>query len=230
MNVKALYWFLKSFVVAPVLRLLFRPHVEGEEHIPRTGPVILAINHLAAIDSFFIPILLRRRISFLAKSQYFTGKGVIGFLTKHFLLGVGQLPIDRSGGTASANSLNSGLKALAEGNVLGIYPEGTRSPDGRLYRGKTGIARMALTAGVPVVPISIQGTTKIRPFPLRATIRVMIGDPIDFTRFEGFDNDRLILRSVTDEVIYEILQLGEQEYVDVYASTIKNNSEFDPTR
>jgi 1-acyl-sn-glycerol-3-phosphate acyltransferase len=228
-NVNALYSFLKVFVVAPVLRAIFWPTVEGEEHIPRTGPVILAINHLAAIDSFFIPILLRRRVSFLAKSHYFTMSGPIGYLVKHFLLAVGQLPIDRSGGTASANSLNSGLAALAAGGVLGIYPEGTRSPDGRLYRGKTGIARMALTSGVPVVPMSIRGTGKIG-FPHFGKIRVTIGDPIDFTRFDGFDNDRLILRSVTDEVIYEIMQLGEQEYVDVYASTIKNNSDFNPTR
>jgi 1-acyl-sn-glycerol-3-phosphate acyltransferase len=225
----ALYSFFKTFFVAPVLRAIFWPRIEGEEHIPTTGPVILAINHLAAIDSFFVPVLLHRRISFLAKSNYFTMKGPIGFLVKHFLLGVGQLPIDRSGGSASANSLNSGLKALAEGGVLGIYPEGTRSPDGRLYRGKTGIARMVLTAGVPVVPVSIRGTDKIR-FPHFGKIRVVIGDPIDFTRFMGYDNDRLILRSVTDEVIYEIMQLSGQDYVDVYASTIKNNSEFDPSR
>lgn len=229
-----LYWFLKYFVVSPALHIFFRIKVTGLENLPKTGPVIVASNHLSAIDSFFVPISLPRKLTFLAKAAYFHGKGPVGWFVANFLRGVGQIPIDRSGGAASSDSLNSGLNALSEGKALGIYPEGTRSPTGNLYRGKTGIARMVLAAGVTVVPISVSGTNKILPkgakflhFP---RITVTVGDPLDFSRFHGLDNDRFILRAVTDEVMLNILALGDQEYIDVYASTIKKNDEFDPQR
>jgi 1-acyl-sn-glycerol-3-phosphate acyltransferase len=229
-----LYTFLKIVLVSPVLHLFFRIKVVGLENIPRHGAVILASNHLSAIDSFFIPVIIPRKVTFLAKAAYFHGKGPVGWFVKNFLLAVGQIPMDRSGGAASSDSLNSGLAALASGKMLGIYPEGTRSPSGDLYRGKTGIARMVLAAGVPVIPIAISGTNGILPkgkrFPRLPRVTVVVGDPLEFTRFAGYDNDRFILRSVTDEVMYAILALGEQGYVDTYASNIKNNAEFNPQR
>ncbi len=229
-----MYTFLKLVVVSPVLHLLFRIRVEGLENIPSHGAVIMASNHLSAIDSFFIPVVFRRKLTFLAKAAYFHGKGPVGWFVKNFLLAVGQIPMDRSGGAASSDSLNSGLAALAEGKMLGIYPEGTRSPTGDLYRGKTGIARLVLAAGVPVIPVSITGTNRImikgKKLPRLSRVTVTVGDPIDFSRFAGYDNDRFILRSVTDEVMYSILALSNQDYVDTYASNIKNNAEFNPQR
>jgi 1-acyl-sn-glycerol-3-phosphate acyltransferase len=228
------YWFLKFVVVGPALHLFFGIKVRGLQNLPKHGPVIVASNHLSAIDSFFIPIALPRKLTFLAKAAYFQGRGPVGRFVAWFLLAVGQIPLDRSGGAASSDSLNTGLNALAEGKALGIYPEGTRSPTGNLYRGKTGIARIVLAAGVPVVPISVSGTNKIMPkgakLPRFHRVIVTVGDPLDFSRFHGLDNDRFILRAVTDEVMLNILALGSQEYVDVYASTIKNNDEFDPQR
>jgi 1-acyl-sn-glycerol-3-phosphate acyltransferase len=219
------YWFLKHLVVGPVLHLFFRIRVYGLENLPTHGAFIMASNHLSAIDSFFVPIALPRRLTYLAKAAYFQGKGPVGWFVKHFLLAVGQIPIDRSGGAASSDSLNTGLAALAAGAALGIYPEGTRSPSGSLYRGKTGIARMVLAAGVPIIPVSVSGTAAIFPkgskrvhFP---RITVTIGDPLDFSRFAGLDNDRVMLN---------ILALGDQDYVDTYASNVKNNSDFDPQR
>jgi len=229
-----LYWFLKLFVVGPVLHLFFGIRIIGKENLPKLGPVIVASNHLAAIDSFFVPIALPRKLTFLAKASYFHGKGPVGHFVASFLRGVGQIPIDRSGGAASSDSLNTGLAALSEGKALGIYPEGTRSPTGSLYRGKTGIARMVLASGVPVIPISVSGTnTLFRPGSKRLhfpRITITVGDPLDFSRFHGLENDRFILRAVTDEVMLNILALGTQDYVDVYASTIKKNDEFDPQR
>ncbi|HEX4058081.1 MAG TPA: lysophospholipid acyltransferase family protein [Galbitalea sp.] len=228
------YWFLKFVVVGPALHLFFGIKVRGLQNLPKRGPVIVASNHLSAIDSFFIPIALPRKLTFLAKAAYFQGRGPIGRFVAWFLLAVGQIPLDRSGGAASSDSLNTGLQALSEGKALGIYPEGTRSPTGNLYRGKTGIARMVLASGVPVVPISVSGTNEIMPkgarLPRFRRVTVTVGDPLDFSRFHGLDNDRFILRAVTDEVMLNILALGKQDYVDVYASTIKQNDEFDPQR
>jgi 1-acyl-sn-glycerol-3-phosphate acyltransferase len=228
------YWFLKHLVVGPVLHLFFRIRVYGLENLPKRGAFIMASNHLSAIDSFFVPIALPRRLTYLAKAAYFRGKGPVGWFVKNFLLAVGQIPIDRSGGVASSDSLNTGLAALSEGKALGIYPEGTRSPNGSLYRGKTGIARMVLAAGVPVIPVSVSGTAAIFPKGAKRVhfprITVTIGDPLDFSRFAGLDNDRFILRAVTDEVMLNILALGNQDYVDTYASNVKNNSDFDPQR
>ncbi|MDR6970916.1 lysophospholipid acyltransferase family protein [Leifsonia shinshuensis] len=219
------YWLMKYVVVGPLLRGIFRPWVVGLENIPAEGAVILASNHLSFIDSIFLPLEVDRHVSFLAKSDYFTRRGLKGWATKAFMNATGQLPIDRSGGKASEASLNTGLAVLARGEILGIYPEGTRSPDGKLYRGRTGVARMILEAGVPVVPVAMVDTAKIMPIGTRlpkiGRIGIIIGEPLDFSRFDGMEGDRFILRSVTDEIMYELQRLGEQEYVDVYATTVK---------
>jgi 1-acyl-sn-glycerol-3-phosphate acyltransferase len=220
-----LYWFLKYVVVGPWLRVLFRPWVEGAEHVPDEGAAILASNHLSFSDSFFLPLVVPRPITFLAKSDYFTGPGIKGFFTKMFFAGVGQVPVDRSGGRASEAALRTGLRILDEGSLLGIYPEGTRSPNGTLYRGKTGLARMAMEAKVPILPVAMIGTYEIQPpGQLRPGLRrvgIRIGRPLDFTRYEGLENDRFVLRSVTDEVMYELMSLSGQEYVDMYATRAK---------
>jgi 1-acyl-sn-glycerol-3-phosphate acyltransferase len=219
------YWFMKHLVAGPLLKSIFRPWVIGLDKIPKDGGVILASNHLSFIDSIILPLVVDRRVSFLAKSDYFTRKGLKGWLTKSFMLATGQLPIDRSGGKASEDSLNSGLAVLARGSVLGIYPEGTRSPDAKLYRGRTGVARMILEAGVPVVPIAMIDTEKIMPIGTRlpkiGRIGIIAGDPLDFSRFEGMEGDRFILRSITDEIMYELHSLSRQEYSDVYATSVK---------
>jgi 1-acyl-sn-glycerol-3-phosphate acyltransferase len=219
------YWFMKNLVAGPLLKTVFRPWVTGAENIPKTGGVILASNHLSVIDSIFLPLVIDRRIYFLAKSDYFVGKDLKGWLIKHFLLGTGMLPIDRSGGKASEASLNTGLDVLAKGDVLGIYPEGTRSPDAKLYRGRTGVARMILEAHVPVVPVAMIDTEKVMPIgsklPKVRRIGVVFGEPLDFSRFEGLEGDRFILRSITDEIMYELSRISGQEYVDVYASSVR---------
>ncbi|HEX6917508.1 MAG TPA: 1-acyl-sn-glycerol-3-phosphate acyltransferase [Phycicoccus sp.] len=219
------YWVLKTVVLGPILRLLFRPWVEGEENIPETGAAIFASNHLSFSDSIFLPLVVPRRMTFLAKSDYFTGEGLKGRLTAWFFRGVGQLPIDRSGGRASEAALRSGLKVLGRGELLGLYPEGTRSPDGRLYKGRTGVARMALEAGVPVIPVAMIGTDKAQPtgrkIPKLVRIGIRIGTPLDFSRYEGMEGDRFVLRSVTDEIMYALMELSGQEYVDMYATSMK---------
>jgi 1-acyl-sn-glycerol-3-phosphate acyltransferase len=219
------YFILKTFVLGPLLRVLFRPWVRGMENIPGTGAVILASNHLSFSDSIFLPLMSRRPVVFLAKSEYFTGKGIKGALTRWVFKSTGQLPIDRSGGKASEASLNTGLSVLGQGQVLGIYPEGTRSPDGRLYRGRTGIARMVLEAKVPVIPVAMIDTEKVQPIgqrlPKIRRIGIVVGEPLDFSRFDGMEGDRIVLRAVTDEIMYELRQLSGQEYVDAYASSVK---------
>ena len=220
-----LYWFLKYVVVGPWLRVLFRPWVEGLEHVPDKGAAILASNHLSFSDSFFLPLVVPRPITFLAKSDYFTGRGVKGLFTKAFFAGVGQVPVDRSGGRASEAALRTGMRILGEGSLLGIYPEGTRSPNGTLYRGKTGLARMAMECEVPIIPVAMIGTYEIQPpgqvRPSLRRVGVRIGRPLDFSRYEGLHNDRFVLRSITDEVMYELMSLSGQEYVDMYATRAK---------
>jgi 1-acyl-sn-glycerol-3-phosphate acyltransferase len=220
------YWLLKYVLVGPLLRLFFRPWVEGLEHIPDDGPAILASNHLSFSDSIFLPLVVPRHITFLAKSDYFTGKGVKGRLTAFFFTGVGQVPIDRSGGTASQAAIDTGLRVLGEGHLLGIYPEGTRSPDGQLYRGRTGVARMALESGAPVLPVAMIDTDKIQPpgkiLPKIMRVGIKIGPPLDFSRYAGMEGDRWVLRSVTDEIMYELMTLSGQEYVDMYATKAKS--------
>jgi 1-acyl-sn-glycerol-3-phosphate acyltransferase len=220
------YFLLKNIVLGPLLKVMFRPWVRGSEKIPSDGAAILASNHLSFSDSIFLPLMLRRPVVFLAKSEYFTGKGLKGTLTRWFFIGTGQLPIDRSGGKASEAALNTGLRVLSQNQLLGIYPEGTRSPDGRLFRGRTGIARMVLEAKVPVFPVAMIDTEKVQPIgrrlPRIRRIGVVVGEPLDFSRFAGMEGDRLVLRAVTDEISYELMKLSGQEYIDVYATTLKN--------
>lgn len=219
-----LYWLLKCFV-GPFLRLLWRPQVEGLEHIPSEGPAILASNHLSFSDSIFLPLVVKRRITFIAKSEYFTSPGIKGWLTKLFFQGVGAIPVDRSGGRAAQAALDTGKRVLAEGRLFGIYPEGTRSPDGRLYRGKTGVARLALETGVPVIPVAMLNTHAIQPIgkklPRIIPVKIRIGKPLDFSRYAGMAGDRFVERSVTDEIMYELMQLSGQEYIDIYAAKVK---------
>jgi 1-acyl-sn-glycerol-3-phosphate acyltransferase len=192
------------------------------ENIPKEGPAIVACNHVSFVDSVFLPLVLPRQMSFLAKSDYFTGRGIKGFFIRSFMIAAGQLPIDRTGGKASEASLNTGLRVISEGRLLGIYPEGTRSPDGRMYRGRTGIARMVLEAQVPVIPTAVMGTREVMPLgaklPRVKRVGIVVGEALDFSRFAGMEGDRFVLRAITDEIIYEINRLSQQEYVDVYAS------------
>ncbi len=223
-----MFYRLMKMIVAPLLKIFFRPWVEGMENIPAEGPAILASNHLSFSDSFFLPALMRRRVTFIAKSEYFTGTGVKGKLTAAFFKGVGQLPVDRSGVRGAGEAaIRSGMEVIERGELFGVYPEGTRSPDGKLYRGKVGgLARIALATGAPVIPVAMIDTEKLQPpgqvkpnFGVRPGIR--IGAPLDFSRYHGMENDRFILRSVTDEVMYEIMRLSGQEYVDIYATAAK---------
>ncbi|MFG1784202.1 lysophospholipid acyltransferase family protein [Rhodococcus oryzae] len=220
------YWLVKYIFLGPILLVLGRPTIEGAEHIPSDGPAILASNHQAVMDSFYLPLRSPRRITFLAKSEYFTGTGLKGRFQRWFFSAVGQVPIDRTGADAAQDALNAGMKVLGGGNLLGIYPEGTRSPDGRLYKGKTGMARMALQSGVPVIPVAMIGTDKLNPigsrFPRFAKIVIKVGEPIDFSRFNGMGGNRFVERAVTDEVMYKLMALSGQEYVDIYAATLKN--------
>ena len=218
------YWVLKAFLT-PLLRVLYRPWTEGLENVPETGPVILASNHLSFLDSIFMPLMVPRRVTFLAKSDYFTERGIKGRLKRLFFTGVGQVPIDRSGGRASEAALSTGIAILNEGKLLGIYPEGTRSPDGRLYRGKVGVAKMALEAGVQVIPVAMIGTFEVQPqgkvMPRIKRVGVRFGAPLDFSRYTGLEDDRFVLRSMTDEIMYELMSLSNQEYVDIYAAKAK---------
>ena len=221
------YWLLKWVFIGPVLRLVFRPHTEGAENVPEEGPAILASNHLSYADWLFMPLTLQRRVTFVAKAEYFTSPGIKGWFQKKFFSGAGQVPIDRSGANAAEGAMKSAMKILGEGDLFGIYPEGTRSHDGKLYRGKTGVARMALEANVPVLPVAMIDTEKIQPpgrkmptFGIRVGIK--IGAPLDFSRYEGMEGDRFVLRSITDEIMYELMELSGQEYVDVYAQVAKD--------
>ncbi len=219
------YWFLRWIALGPVLRVLFRPEVEGLEHVPEHGPAILASNHLSFADWVFMPLTLHRKVTFVAKAEYFTTPGLKGWFQKKFFSGAGQVPIDRSGANAAEGAMKSAKKILAQGNLFGIYPEGTRSHDGKLYRGKTGVARLALETGAPVVPCAVVGTDVVAPpgqtFGKFTRPIVRFGKPLDFSRYEGMENDRYILRSITDEIMYEIMRLSGQEYVDMYASRAK---------
>lgn len=220
-----LYWIGKA-VLWPVLAAVFRPWVRGLDNIPASGPAILASNHLSVSDSFFLPVVCPRRVSFLAKSEYFTGRGLKGRAKAMFFRGVGQVPVDRSGGAAAESAIGALASVLARGELVGIYPEGTRSPDGRLYRGRTGVARLALRTGAPVIPVAMIGTDVVQPIgtslPRVHRVGVVIGEPLDFSRYAGMDNDRFVLRSVTDEIVYELMRLSGQEYADMYATTMKD--------
>jgi 1-acyl-sn-glycerol-3-phosphate acyltransferase len=220
------YWFLKFIAIGPVVHAVFRPRAGGTEHVPDTGAAILASNHLSAADWIHMPLSLKRRVTFLAKAEYFTGTGPKGVAQRAFFSGAGQVPIDRSSASAAEDAIQTGLRILKEGKLLGIYPEGTRSPDGRLYRGKTGVARLALEAGAVVIPCAMVNTDVIQPTgrllpKLRPRPGVRIGAPLDFSRYEGMSGDRFVERSMTDEIMYELMQLSGQEYVDQYAAKVK---------
>jgi 1-acyl-sn-glycerol-3-phosphate acyltransferase len=223
-----LYWWSKYVLLGPLMRLLARPTIEGLEHIPARGGAILAGNHLAVADSFLVPLLVRRRITYLAKREYFIQPGFIGWIKKVFFTGVGQVPVDRAVGSEAQAALDTAIRLLREGKLLGIYPEGTRSPDGRLYKGKTGVARMALEAGVPVVPVAAIGTNKLNPIGSRMWrphhVHIRIGEPLDFSRYAGMAGDRFIERSMTDEIMYTLMELSGQTYVDVYAASVKERA------
>jgi 1-acyl-sn-glycerol-3-phosphate acyltransferase len=223
------YKLMKYVFLGPWLRLLFPCKVTGVEYIPAEGGVILAGNHISVADSFFTPLYIKRRVTYLAKSEYFTEKGVKGTLKRWFFSGVGQVPIDRSGASAARASLDTGVRLLKQGHILGIYPEGTRSPDGRLYKGKTGVARMTLEAGVPVVPVAMIGTDRVNPIGSRMwrphKVHIRIGAPLDFSRYAGMAGDRFIERSMTDEIMYALMELSGQTYVDMYAASVKERAE-----
>jgi 1-acyl-sn-glycerol-3-phosphate acyltransferase len=220
------YFLMTRVFLGPFLLTVFRPIVVGRENVPRSGAVIFAGNHLSFIDSVFLPILVDRKVNFLAKKEYWMQKGIKGAFQRLFFGGSGMIPIDRAGGKASEASLNTGLQVLSEGRQLGIYPEGTRSPDGRMYRGRTGVARMVLESGVAVIPVAMRDTNKVMPtgsrLPRVRRVSVVFGEPLDFSRFEGMEGDRFILRSITDEIMYELNRLSGQEYVDVYATSVKD--------
>jgi 1-acyl-sn-glycerol-3-phosphate acyltransferase len=221
------YWLFKYVFMGPLLSLLGRPKVQGLEHVPDSGAVILASNHLAVADSFYLPLVVRRRITFLAKAEYFTGTGLKGWFTRWFYTAAGQVPIDRTNADAAQSALDTAERILTEGKLLGMYPEGSRSPDGRLYKGKTGLARLALQTGVPVIPVAMVGTNVVNPPGSKmwrfGRVEVKFGKPMDFSRFEGLAGNRFIERAVIDEVMYELMRLGGQEYVDLYAADVKDN-------
>ncbi|MCX5282815.1 1-acyl-sn-glycerol-3-phosphate acyltransferase [Streptomyces sp. NBC_00198] len=216
-----------KFSIGGSLKLAFRPWVEGLENIPAEGAAILASNHLSFSDSFFLPAILDRKVTFIAKAEYFTTPGLKGRMTAAFFKGVGQLPVDRSGARGAGEAaIKSGIDVIERGELFGIYPEGTRSPDGRLYRGKPGgLARVALATGAPVIPVAMIDTEKIQPpgkvMPKLMRPGIRIGKPLDFSRYNGMEHDRFVLRAVTDEVMYEIMKLSGQEYVDIYATAAK---------
>ncbi|MBA8794339.1 1-acyl-sn-glycerol-3-phosphate acyltransferase [Friedmanniella endophytica] len=219
-----LYWFLKLFLVEPFIKLAYRPWVEGGENVPDDGPAILVSNHLSAGDTVLIPALLKRRFTFAAKQELFQGRGPRGRLLGWFLRAIKIHPIDRSGGRASATGMADVSAALADGGLLCIFPEGTRSPDGRLYKGKTGAARLVLAAGVPVLPVAVAHTEFVRNRFGVPTLRrpgIVVGKPMDFTEFATAGNNRDALRWVTDEMMNAIMELSGQVYVDVYGSVAK---------
>ncbi|ARX81643.1 acyl-phosphate glycerol 3-phosphate acyltransferase [Streptomyces alboflavus] len=215
------YRFFKCVVLVPLLRWLFRPRIEGLEHVPAAGGAIVAGNHQSFCDQFLLGVTLRRRIGFLAKMEYFTGEGLKGRLAAAFFRGIGAIPVDRSGNGAGRAGVESGLAVLRGGGMLGVFPEGTRSHDGRLYKGRVGVAAMALRSGAPVVPCAIIGTFEAQPagrrVPSLVPLTLRFGEPLDFSRYAGMQDQRAALRAVTDEIMYAILVLSGQEYVDQYA-------------
>ena len=196
--------------MGPLLSLLGRPKVEGLDYVPHSGAAILASNHLAVADSFYLCLVVRRRITYLAKAEYFTGTGLKGWFTRWFYTAAGQVPIDRTDADSAQNALDTAERILNQGKLLGMYPEGTRSPDGRLYKGKTGLARLALQTGVPVIPVAMIGTNVVNPPGSKmwrfGRVQVKFGKPMDFSRFEGLAGNRFIERAVIDEVMYELMR------------------------
>lgn len=211
---------LIRLLAAPVVKLIYRPEVRGADRVPEYGPVILAPNHRAAVDTTVLSLVSPRRVRFLGKAEYFTGKGPKGRLMAAFLDALGFVPVERGNAKAGLAALESGRKVLDDGGVFGIYPEGTRSLDGRLHRGHTGVGSLALATGAKVVPVALIGTEKVQPIgkllPRIAKVTVEFGEPLDFSRYAGLDASPAIRRAVTDEVMYAIAELSGQEYVDKY--------------
>lgn len=226
-----MFWYvvLKNGLVRPFVKIAYKPIVEGDENIPDTGGVILACNHTAATETYMMPCLIDRQLTYPAKAELFRkGKGIKGIpqsIVAWAMKAVGQVPLDRSGGRASLDGLGPVLDVLKAGGLAGIYPEGTRSPDGRLYRGKTGVARLALAAGVPVVPVAFinaQNDKKLLGFiPMADHPIIRFGAPLDFSAYHGRQDDRAIVRWVTDEIMDAIWQLSGQQYVDAYGTSVK---------
>ena len=233
-----LYGLLKRGLLGPALHVVFRPRAEGAEHIPESGPVLLVANHQSFSDSIFMPLLTPRPVKFLAKAEYFTGAGIRGRLSAGFFRGVGSVPIDRAGAKAADAALRTALKLLEQGQIVGLYPEGTRSPDGRLYKGRTGAARIALTAGCPVLPCAISGTDEVQPtgklIPRVHPVTVTFGPPLDFSRYtDGLwdavrdtEDEHTVLRAVTDEIMHTLIAMTGREYVDRYASDVKKGKDL----
>ena len=230
------YRLLKSFLI-PLLMLLFRPKVTGLRNVPTNGAAIIASNHLSFSDSIFMPVVVPRNVTFLAKSEYFTSPGLAGFFKKLTFIALGQVPIDRSGGKRSEAALLTSLRLLKEGRCIGIYPEGTRSPDGRLYKGRTGIARLAIESGAPIIPVAMFNTAEIQPtgqvVPKVRRVEMVFGEAI---YLNGDSTDQVLLRTLTNQLMEKIAQLSKQEYVPhTYASDAKDaikksktdNTEFD---
>lgn len=208
------------YVLAPLVRLVWRPRVRGADRIPATGPVILAANHRAAVDTAFIPLVAPRKVAFLGKAEYFTGRGLRGRLMAAFLGALGYIPVDRANARAGLAALAAGREVLERGGAFGIYPEGTRSLDGKLHRGHTGVASHALSTGAVVVPVGLIGTERVQPigrlFPRLARVEIRFGRPLEFSRYDGLEGAPAIRRAVTDEIMDAIADLSEQTYVDSY--------------
>ncbi|WP_380162789.1 lysophospholipid acyltransferase family protein [Kineococcus sp. R86509] len=216
-----LYRLMTNMLVGPVCRLLYRPRVSGLENIPGQGPAFVAANHLSMMDPVFLPVVLPRQVSFIAKASLFSGRGLRGRLVGGFVRGVGMIPVDRSGGRASQAGIDAAVEALGQGRLFGIFPEGTRSPDGRLYRGRTGVARIALDSDVPVIPVAMVGTDALfrrTKLPRVRRVGVIVGKPLDFSHYRGRHDDPVVLRAITDEIQAAIQALSGQEYVDVYSA------------
>lgn len=227
------YWFFKSILLGPALRVYNRPEIEGQEHIPAEGPALLVSNHQAVMDSFYLPLLCPRQITFPAKQEYFTTPGLVGSIQKWFFSSVGQIPLDRSSGDAAASLMKAARTVLDRGDLFGIYPEGTRSPDGRIYKGRTGMARIALETGVPIIPVAMIGTRNANPIgswvPRPAKVKVVIGEPIDAAAVvaeAGLDpSTHEAARALTDHVMRVLCQLTGNDYVDMYATEVKKSLE-----
>jgi 1-acyl-sn-glycerol-3-phosphate acyltransferase len=225
-----MFWFLMKYVfLGPILRLLYRPRVVGLENVPRTGGAVVAANHQSFLDDLILPLVVKgRKVVFLAKADYFDK-----WYLRWFFKGANVIPVRRESTSAAQAALDAGVAALRDGKLVGIFPEGTRSPDGRLYRGKTGVARMALEARVPVVPVAIMGTFEAMPYdrkiPRRGQVEVRFGAPLRFDRYYETPADRFVLRSVTDEIMYEVMLLSGQEYADEYGAKAKEHLDRSPT-
>lgn len=222
------YTLLKHVFPGPLMLLWSRPRVTGREHVPRSGGVVLAGNHLSVADSFVVPLVLHRRVHFLGKHEYVTGTGFGGRVKAWFFGTIGMIPVDRGAAAAASASVEVVIDVVRSGKAFGIYPEGTRSPDGRLYKGRTGVAKVVLETGAPVVAVAVIGTDKLNPpgttlwRPHRIEIR--FGAPMEFSRYDGMSGDRWAERAIVDQIMTAIAELSGQEYVDVYASSVKERA------